>query len=236
MNAPLLRVQGLTVRYGKSLAVDTIDLQVTPGECVGIVGPNGAGKSSTLKAIAGAVPVAAGTVELAGEAVQGRSTRHRLRRGLALVPEGRHVFPGLSVLDNLGAGGYASRQRDRVARVDEMLKRFPMLEEKKDTNAGLLSGGQQQVLAIARGLMSDPRCLLIDEFSLGLSPNVIAQVSALVSEVTAAGVSVLLVEQNPSIVESLCSRVYVMRERELESEFVLPAQAEELHGRVRSLI
>lgn len=233
---PLLTVDELSVRYGKSLAVDSCSLRLGEAECIGIVGPNGAGKSSLLKALAGVVEIASGSATLDGELLNHSGTRSRLHAGLALVPEGRRVFPQLSVRDNLLAGAHASDRSTRTRRVDEMLDRFEILGERREVSAGLLSGGQQQVLAIARGLMSQPRCLMIDEFSLGLSPNVVKHVSEVVRETVAGGVAVLLVEQNPSILESLCSRVYVMRERQLESEFALPADFEALDSRVRSLV
>lgn len=239
MNAfasPLLAIRDLSVHYGKSLAVDACELEVWSGECVGIVGPNGAGKSSLLKAIAGVEPSSSGHVEFDGQVWGAVDSRTRLLGGLAMVPEGRHVFPQLSVRENLLAGGYVVSKDHRRERVEEMLERFEILHEKRETAGGLLSGGQQQLLAIARGLMARPRCLLIDEFSLGLSPNVIKKVSEFVAEMVEDGVTVLLVEQNPSILESLCSRVYLMRERRIESTFALPKQRDELHEKVRALV
>jgi branched-chain amino acid transport system ATP-binding protein len=213
----VLAISGLEVRYGKAVGVTRADLTVAEGECVGIVGPNGAGKSSVLRVASGLVAPAAGSVELFGSDVTKRPSPQR--RGAVLVPEGRHVFPTLTVRENLLAGGYTLSRRDRPARLTELLERFPLLAERADRDAGLLSGGHQQVLAIARGLMSHPRLLMIDEFSLGLSPANIDAVAEVVSSIVATGVAALVVEQNPAVVRALCARVYLMKEGRTVGEF-----------------
>jgi branched-chain amino acid transport system ATP-binding protein len=208
---PLLEVSALVVRYGAVTAVRGVDLEVAEGEIVSIVGPNGAGKTSLLSAIAGIVPPAAGTVAFAGEALTGIALGDVVGRGLALVPEGRHIFASLTVIENLMLGATIRTDADGVRTdIDRLFERFPILGQRRRQPAGQLSGGEQQQLAIARALLSRPRLLMLDEPSLGLAPAVIEQVYALLRSVREQGVTILLVEQNAERVFGISDRVYVM--------------------------
>jgi len=207
----LLEVRGLTVSYGGIEAVRGIDLTVRAGEMVCLIGANGAGKTSTLKAIAGLVPVARDSVRLDGAAAGGLKAFELVRRGLALVPEGRGVFPRLSVDENLAMGAYIRADAAAVA-ADRarMFELFPRLKERRTQSAGTLSGGEQQMLAIARALMSRPRLLLLDEPSMGLAPLVVARIFEIVHEIARQGVTILVVEQNARLALEACDFGYVL--------------------------
>jgi branched-chain amino acid transport system ATP-binding protein len=211
--APVLRVAGLHVRYGGVPAVRGIDVDVGAGEVVGLVGPNGAGKSTTLAAIMGLVPIHAGDVTLRGRSVAGTAPEEIARRGIALVPEGRHVFGAFTVAENLRLGllGRASPDgaADDVAWVESL---FPVVAEHASRRAGLLSGGQQQQLAIARALVADPAVLLLDEPSLGLAPTVVDTVFDALQRVRERGVAILLVEQRAELAIAFADRTHVMRD------------------------
>jgi branched-chain amino acid transport system ATP-binding protein len=217
--SPLLEVDRLVVRYGPIAAVQELSLRVEPGEIVALLGPNGAGKSSLLNALVGLVPVAAGTIVFQGEEIHGVPTEQIVRRRLTLVPEGRHVFPQLSVGDNLRLGGAVQRdkeERERARRRVFML--FPVLQEKIDQAAGTLSGGQQQMLAIGRALMASPTLLLLDEPSLGLAPILVEEMFQLVARLRDEGTTILLVEQNVHQALELADRVYVLVSGRLNQE------------------
>ncbi len=207
----LLEVEDLEVTYGRSRAVEGISLSVGEGEVVGIVGPNGAGKSSTLRAIMGAVRRSGGQVTLRGKALAPGRPENIARLGVAMVPEGRHLFASMTVKENLELGRLA-RRRDRRPRFDdgEVAELFPVAEEFRDQRAGLLSGGQQQQVAIARALLADPDLLLLDEPSLGLSPTAVAAVFSALAHIHELGVSILLVEQRAEMTLEFCSRSYVL--------------------------
>jgi branched-chain amino acid transport system ATP-binding protein len=208
---PLLAVSGLVVRYGAVTAVRGIDLHVDEGEIVSIVGPNGAGKTSLLSAIAGIVTPVAGTLTFAGKSLGGIALEDVVAHGIALVPEGRHIFASLTVTENLLLGATIRRDAAAVpADVDRFFQMFPILGERRRQPAGQLSGGEQQQLAIARALLSRPRLLLLDEPSLGLAPTVVDQVYALLRTIREDGVTILLVEQNAERVFGVSSRVCVM--------------------------
>jgi branched-chain amino acid transport system ATP-binding protein len=193
----MLAVTGLAVRYGAIEAVRGLDLTVMRGQIVAVLGANGAGKTSTLAAIAGLIPMAAGQVMLDGSPVAGLPAETLARRGIGLVPEGRRVFAGLTVAENLLLGGAVhGAPALRATRIREMEDRFPILGERRDQKAGLLSGGEQQMLAIARALMAAPRLLLMDEPSLGLAPQMVERVFDLIAALRAEGLTILLVEQN----------------------------------------
>ncbi|MFB2580619.1 ABC transporter ATP-binding protein [Herbiconiux sp. P15] len=210
---PILEVQDLTVAYGGVTAVAGISFHVGPGELVGIIGPNGAGKSSTLLAIAGAVRGKAATLAFDGTPFLGRKPEQIARAGLALVPEGHHVFGGLSVSDNLRLGEVARRTKTGLAATREwVLELFPILREFLARPAGLLSGGQQQQLAIARALLSEPTLLVLDEPSLGLSPTAIDTVFEAITAVQRSGTAVLLVEQRAQQTVAAASRTHVLGE------------------------
>ncbi|WP_088315439.1 ABC transporter ATP-binding protein [Kineosporia sp. R_H_3] len=201
----LLRVEGLVVRHGLLTAVREVDLAVAPGEVVALVGANGAGKSTLLHAVAGSLPAAQGRVLLGGEDVTTMPAHQRVRAGISLVPEGRRLFPSLSVLENLlvgvpGGSRAAGPATSGLPRggwdVDRVLDAFPVLARLRDRPAGLLSGGEQQATAIGRALVADPALLLLDEVSLGLSPAAVDVVYASLEAVLAGGVAVVLVEQD----------------------------------------
>jgi branched-chain amino acid transport system ATP-binding protein len=206
----LLEVKGLEVRYGGIRAVKGIDLAVEEGELVCLIGANGAGKSSTLRAIAGLLPAGAGAVTYAGRDLAGTRAFERARAGLVLVPEGRGVFPQLTVDENLDMGAYARADREVEADRERVFGLFPRLRERRGQTGGTLSGGEQQMLAIGRALMSRPKLLLLDEPSMGLAPIVVQLIFEVIQEINAGGVTCLLVEQNARAALALARRAYVM--------------------------
>ena len=207
---PLLSISGLTVRYGAIQAVRGIDLAVEAGEVVAVLGANGAGKSTTLKAIVGLVP-AGGEIRFDGESLRGRATEQIVRKGITMVPEGRRVFPSLTVMENLTLGAAAAADAGAAARNRaEMFDLFPILAERREQRAGTLSGGQQQQLAIARALMSSPRLLLLDEPSLGLAPQIVDSIFELILRLKQRRQTILLVEQNVAAALDIADRAYVL--------------------------
>ena len=193
----LLRVEGITVHYGKAMAVNNISLGVTEGSVVSIIGANGAGKSTILRAISGLALLTSGEIWFRDRRIDGMAVPDIVKLGLVHIPEGRKLFPYLTVLNNLKLG--ASLRKDKAGinkDLDEAFKRFPILWERHNQKAGTLSGGEQQMLAIARGLMAKPKLLLMDEPSLGLAPIVIDELAKVITDINQRGVSVLLVEQN----------------------------------------
>ena len=212
MSVPALQVDGLEVRHGAVHAVRGFSFEVDRGEIVGLVGPNGAGKSSTLHAIMGLVRPAAGDVRLQGESVVGRRPEEVARRGIALVPEGRRIFAELSVKENLRLG-FAGRGSGADLR--SVYDIFPIVEEFQNRQAGALSGGQQQQLAIARALVSNPDVLLLDEPSLGLAPRMVEAVFAALQEIRDRGIAILLVEQRAQRTIALADRSYVLSKGKL---------------------
>ena len=211
-----LVVEDLEVRYGAVRAVRGLSFEVNPGEIVGLIGPNGAGKSSTLHAIMGAAPVAAGEVRLDGASILGRSSEDVARAGIALVPEGRRIFAELSVEENLrlGLAGRRSRSGDAAA-LERAYKLFPVVGEFRRRQAGALSGGQQQQLAIARALVAEPDVLMLDEPSLGLAPRVVDVVFGALAAIRDSGLAVLLVEQRAQRTVALADRSHVLANGEL---------------------
>ncbi len=210
MSEPLLLVDNLSVQYGRVTAVRGISLRVEEGALVSLVGANGAGKTSTLAAIAG-LTRAGGRVRFGGREVLGKKPSELVRRGLVLVPEGRQILATLTVRENLELGGYARRDRAGVAAdVRAMMERFPILGQRQKLPAGSLSGGEQQMLAIARALVAQPRLLLLDEPSMGLAPQFVARVFAILRALHADGRSVLLVEQNARQALAISDEAYVL--------------------------
>lgn len=206
-----LEVQELEVRYGAVPALRGATLSVEKGEIVGLVGPNGAGKSTLLHAVMGALPIAHGSVRFEGRSLAGVPTERIVRQGLALVPEGRHIFPDLTVDENLRLGLVGRGSTNGIAQDLEWVSSlFPVVHDFRNRQAGLLSGGQQQQLAIARALVSKPRLLLLDEPSLGLAPSVVDTVLSTLSDIRSTGVTILLVEQRAQITVGFADRTYVL--------------------------
>jgi len=208
----LLEVEDLTVAYGRVEAVRSVSLAVGAGEFVAVIGANGAGKSSTMKAVSGVVRPASGRVRLAGEDVAGEPSFAMVRRGLAMVPEGRQVFGDQTVEDNLRLGAYVrSKDAGLLAQgLEEAYTLFPRLAERRAQLAGSLSGGEQQMLAIARGLQSRPKLLVIDELSLGLAPKILDMLFPVLVDLNARGLAILLVEQLAAQALAVATRAYVM--------------------------
>jgi branched-chain amino acid transport system ATP-binding protein len=207
----LLEVKGLEVAYGGIKAVKGIDLQVSEGELVTLIGANGAGKTTTLKALAGLLRPAAGRIHYNGRDITARPAFELVRQGLALVPEGRGVFGRLTVEENLEMGAYSRRDRARIAAdLDRVYALLPRLAERRRQHGGTLSGGEQQMLAIGRALMSRPRMLLLDEPSMGLAPQMVQKIFETIRTIAAEGVTLLLVEQNAKLALETCHRGYVM--------------------------
>ncbi len=215
MSVPLLELDGVDVRYGRVAAVRDLTLAVHAGEIVGLIGPNGAGKSTTLHAIVGLLPPSAGGIRLRGEPLQGRSPESIARAGVALVPEGRRIFGSFSVEENLRLGLAAARRNGAAERLEGVYDLFPVLAEFRGRQAGALSGGQQQQLAIGRALMADPALLLLDEPSLGLAPALVDVVFEALRAIRDRGVTVLLVEQRAQRTVAFADRTYVLRNGEL---------------------
>jgi branched-chain amino acid transport system ATP-binding protein len=209
----MLEVSGLEVRYGAIRAVRGITLAIRPGELVALLGANGAGKSSTLMCIAGALRAAGGTIRLGGEDVTAATPESMVRRGVATVPETRGIFPDLTVAENLRLGAYIRRREQAVVaeQRDRMFAMFPRLAERSSQPAGTLSGGEQQMLVIARALMSRPSVLLLDEPSLGLAPTIVEQIFGMIAALKQSGLTIMLVEQNAAKALAVADRAYVMR-------------------------
>ena len=211
----LLDVKNLEVHYGGIRAVKGVDLAVDEGELVCLIGANGAGKTSTLKAICGLLPSHAGSVRYAGDEISRLRVHELPRRGLVMVPEGRGIFPQLTVAENLAMGAYARRDAGVAQDLERMHGLFPRLAERRSQTAGTLSGGEQQMLAIGRALMSRPKLLLLDEPSMGLAPLMVAKILEIVREIARQGVTILLVEQNAKLALEIAVRGYVMESGEL---------------------
>ena len=205
----LLEVRALDVTYGTTRAVRGLDLTVETGEIVTVLGANGAGKSSLLRAVQGLVRPASGSILFNGEQVAGSSAANRVSRGLVLVPEGRQIFTSLTVHDNLLMGAY-SRRDDPSREIDQIYQRFPNLARRRDMFASVLSGGEQQMLAIGRALLSRPKLMMLDEPSLGLSPILVRALFDLIGELNRDGLSMLLVEQNTQMALQCAHRAYVL--------------------------
>jgi len=208
----LLELEGITVHYGKSLAIQEISLKVAEGTIVSIIGANGSGKSTILRALAGLTPLTSGEIRFQGRKITGMTTTDIVRQGIVLVPEGRQLFPFLSVLSNLRLGATLRKDKEGMERdLEAVYHLFPRLRERSAQKAGTLSGGEQQMLAIGRGLMANPTLLCMDEPSLGLAPIVIDQLGEVIKDINKRGVSVLLVEQNVHLALGVASSGYALQ-------------------------
>jgi len=211
MAATLLKVTGLKVSYGGIQAVKGVDFEVHEGELVTLIGSNGAGKTTTMKAITGTLGINDGDIEYLGKSVKGQGPWDLVRQGLAMVPEGRGVFARMTIVENLQMGAYVRTDTAAIAQdVEKVFTIFPRLKERRDQLAGTMSGGEQQMLAMGRALMSRPKVLLMDEPSMGLSPIMVDKIFEVVRDVYAQGVTILLVEQNASRALAVANRAYVM--------------------------
>jgi branched-chain amino acid transport system ATP-binding protein len=208
----VLRASSLRICYGRVPAVHDVSLSVEAGQVVAMVGANGAGKSTVLRALAGLNRIDAGAVELDGRRIDGLGAHQRVRLGISLVPEGRHLFPKLTVQRNLELGAFTRRDRREVAEsLERVVEIFPLLAERRNQLAGTLSGGEQQMVAIARGLMSRPRLLLLDEPSWGVAPMLVARIFETIAAINRSGVAILLVEQNVKRALSVAHRATVIQ-------------------------
>jgi branched-chain amino acid transport system ATP-binding protein len=207
----LLEVRGLKVAYGGIQAVKGVDFEVREGELVSLIGSNGAGKTTTMKAITGSLPFIDGDIKYLGQSIRGKGAWDLVRQGLAMVPEGRGVFTRMTITENLQMGAHIRNDKPEIAKdMEKVFTIFPRLRERKDQLAGTMSGGEQQMLAMGRALMSRPKVLLMDEPSMGLSPIMVDKIFEVVKEVYEQGVTILLVEQNASRALQIANRAYVM--------------------------
>ena len=207
----LLEIEDVSLLYGRIQALHGISLTVDEGEIVALIGANGAGKSTTMRAISGIRPIATGSIRFAGEDISKLRADLRVRRGLCQAPEGRGIFPGMTVLENLDMGAYTRRDRAGIAQdLARVLDLFPRLAERRKQAGGTLSGGEQQMLAVGRALMSRPKLLLLDEPSMGLAPMLIQQIFTIITEINQQGTTILLVEQNAQQALARAHRAYVL--------------------------
>jgi len=207
----LLEVTGLKVAYGGIQAVKGVDFNVREGELVSLIGSNGAGKTTTMKAITGSLPFLEGDIKYLGQSIRGKGAWDLVKQGLAMVPEGRGVFTRMTITENLQMGAHIRNDKPEIAQdMEKVFTIFPRLRERKDQLAGTMSGGEQQMLAMGRALMSRPKVLLMDEPSMGLSPIMVDKIFEVVKDVYAQGVTILLVEQNASRALQIANRAYVM--------------------------
>ena len=207
----MLELSAISAHYAKNQVLRAVDLSVAAGEVVALIGANGAGKSTTMRLIAGLKRATSGSIKLDGIEIESMSTPRRVGLGIALVPEGRQVFAQSTVLENLAMGAYHRPDRNDIQRdIDAMFAMFPRLGERCNQRAGLMSGGEQQMVAIARGLMAKPKCLLLDEPTLGLAPVIVDEISLTIVKLAREGMTILLAEQNAAMALEVASRAYVL--------------------------
>ena len=207
----MLEVKNLSVHYGMIQAVRNVDFTVNEGEIVSLIGANGAGKSTILKTLSGLIHSSEGEIVYLGENIASTSAKKIVEKGLVQVPEGRHVFPGLTVKENLELGAFLRKDKEEIQKdMEAVFERFPILKERKDQDAQTLSGGEQQMLAMGRALMSRPKLLLLDEPSMGLAPIFIREIFKIIQEIQKTGTTVLLIEQNAKMALSISTRAYVL--------------------------
>ena len=207
----MLEAKNLSVHYGMIQAVRNVDFTVNEGEIVSLIGANGAGKSTILKTLSGLIHPSEGEIVYLGENIASTSAKKIVEKGLVQVPEGRHVFPGLTVKENLELGAFLRKDKEEIQKdMEAVFERFPILKERKDQDAQTLSGGEQQMLAMGRALMSRPKLLLLDEPSMGLAPIFIREIFKIIQEIQKTGTTVLLIEQNAKMALSISNRAYVL--------------------------
>jgi branched-chain amino acid transport system ATP-binding protein len=207
----LLDLKNVRVHYGKAEAIKGVTIEVAEETVVGNIGANGAGKSTILKAVSGSIPITSGEIWFMGKRIDRMAPHNIVRLGVVHIPEGRRLFPYMSVLSNLQIGAYLRKDKSNVKKdLDQIFERFPILWERRHQQASTLSGGEQQMLAISRGLMAKPRLLLLDEPSLGLAPLVVKELATIISDINKSGIGVLLVEQNAGLVTQVANRGYVL--------------------------
>ena len=207
----MLEVKNLSVHYGMIQAVRNVNFKVNEGEIVSLIGANGAGKSTILKTLSGLIHPSEGEIVYLGENIASTSAKKIVEKGLVQVPEGRHVFPGLTVKENLELGAFLRKDKEEIQKdMEAVFERFPILKERKDQDAQTLSGGEQQMLAMGRALMSRPKLLLLDEPSMGLAPIFIREIFKIIQEIQKTGTTVLLIEQNAKMALSISNRSYVL--------------------------
>ena len=206
----MLKIKNLNVYYGAIHALKSINIEIREGEIVTLIGSNGAGKTSTLKAISGIIPCKSGTIEFEGKDITNAQPHKLVYAGIGHVPEGRRIFSELTVMENLELGAYTRKDKDVKSDFEKVFEKFPRLKERRKQDAGTLSGGEQQMLAIGRALMSRPKLLLLDEPSMGLAPIVVRQIFSTIKEINKSGTTILLVEQNANMALSIADRAYVI--------------------------
>ena len=206
----MLKIKNLNVYYGAIHALKSINIEIREGEIVTLIGSNGAGKTSTLKAISGIIPCKSGTIEFEGKDITNVQPHKLVYAGIGHVPEGRRIFSELTVMENLELGAYTRRDKEIKSDFEKVFEKFPRLKERRKQDAGTLSGGEQQMLAIGRALMSRPKLLLLDEPSMGLAPIVVRQIFSTIKEINKSGTTILLVEQNANMALSIADRAYVI--------------------------
>jgi len=220
----MLQVKDLRAGYGKVDVLHGVSFEVKKSECIALIGANGAGKSTTLKCVCGLIRTLGGTIQFEGKRIDGLPGHSIVRRGITMCPEGRQVFAEMSVLENLEMGAHTRHDKKQVSDIEEMMDLFPVLRSRARQSAGTLSGGEQEMLAIARALMSRPKLCIFDEPSLGLAPKIVAEVEQTIARIKSMGVTILLVEQNASMALRLADRAYVFE----AGEVVLQGTGEEL--------
>jgi len=221
----LLKIDNIDVFYGEVQALRAVSLRVEKGEMVTVIGANGAGKTTTLKTITGLLKPKNGSIEFLGERIDLVPGYNIVKRGIALIPEGRELFPEMTTMENLILGAYTRKNRKKINEdLEQVFKLFPVLKERRDQMAGTLSGGERQMLAIGRGLMSSPKLLMLDEPSLGLAPKIVETIFSTIQEINRQGVTILLVEQNARWALSVASRAYVIE----TGRIVLEGRGEDL--------
>ena len=215
-STPLLDIRNMDVAYGGIRAVRQLNLHVHPGERVALIGANGAGKSTTLRAICGLVPLAAGSIDYQGRSLAGQPVHAMVRQGLVMVPEGRGIFPQLTIEENLHMGAYSRQDKINIAQeLQQVYQRFPRLAERRLQTAGTLSGGEQQLLAMGRAILSKPKLLLLDEPTMGLAPIMVDKIFEVIEDIAQQGVTILLIEQNARLALEVSQRGYVLESGEL---------------------